>query len=176
MCKLWMTAAVALIALQAPKANAASVTFELSSIDGCPTCIFPSASFELVTTPEGGDKYLVTSVIGDVGGFPLTLLPPNSFQKNDNLLFYPSLPIFDQHGISFLLDGADVNEACYSTTFCSVNYYDPNAPLNYIHPATGTLTPTPLPAALPLFATGLAVTGLLGWRKKRKAAAALAAA
>jgi hypothetical protein len=30
---------------------------------------------------------------------------------------------------------------------------------------------TPLPAALPLFATGLGVLGLLGWRRKRKAAA-----
>jgi hypothetical protein len=33
---------------------------------------------------------------------------------------------------------------------------------------------TPLPAALPLFATGLGALGLLGWRRKRKAAAALA--
>jgi hypothetical protein len=33
---------------------------------------------------------------------------------------------------------------------------------------------TPLPAALPLFAGGLGVMGLLGWRKKRKAAAAAA--
>ena len=31
---------------------------------------------------------------------------------------------------------------------------------------------TPLPAALPLFASGLGVLGLLGWRRKRKAAAA----
>lgn len=30
----------------------------------------------------------------------------------------------------------------------------------------------PLPAALPMFATGLGVLGLLGWRRKRKAAAA----
>ena len=30
---------------------------------------------------------------------------------------------------------------------------------------------TPLPAALPLFGTGLGVLGLLGWRRKRKAAA-----
>jgi hypothetical protein len=30
---------------------------------------------------------------------------------------------------------------------------------------------TPLPAALPLFATGLGAMGLLGWRRKRKAAA-----
>jgi hypothetical protein len=34
---------------------------------------------------------------------------------------------------------------------------------------------TPLPAALPLFATGLGALGLLGWRRKRKAAALAAA-
>jgi hypothetical protein len=33
------------------------------------------------------------------------------------------------------------------------------------------VSPTPVPAALPLFATGLAVMGLLGWRRKRNAAA-----
>jgi hypothetical protein len=40
----------------------------------------------------------------------------------------------------------------------------------------GELDPTPLPAALPLFATGLGALGLFGWRRKRKNAAALAAA
>jgi hypothetical protein len=38
-----------------------------------------------------------------------------------------------------------------------------------------TLT-TPLPTALPLFAFGLGAMGLLGWRRKRKNAAAIAAA
>jgi hypothetical protein len=38
------------------------------------------------------------------------------------------------------------------------------------------LSPTPLPAAFPLFATGLGALGLLGWRRKRKNAAALSAA
>ena len=33
---------------------------------------------------------------------------------------------------------------------------------------TGSITPTPLPATLPLFATGLGAIGLL-WRRKRKA-------
>ena len=36
----------------------------------------------------------------------------------------------------------------------------------------GFLTATPLPAALPLFASGLGALGLLGWRRKRKAQAA----
>jgi hypothetical protein len=37
---------------------------------------------------------------------------------------------------------------------------------------TGEAVPeTPLPAALPLFATGLGAMGLLGWRRKRKNAA-----
>jgi hypothetical protein len=35
---------------------------------------------------------------------------------------------------------------------------------------------TPLPATLPLFATGLGALGLFGWRRKRKNAAGLAAA
>jgi hypothetical protein len=38
---------------------------------------------------------------------------------------------------------------------------------------SGTST-TPLPAALPLFASGLGALGLLGWRRKRKASASAA--
>jgi hypothetical protein len=45
---------------------------------------------------------------------------------------------------------------------------------------SGTMTPltefvsdVPIPAALPLFATGLGLMGLLGWRRKRKVSAAL---
>jgi hypothetical protein len=33
---------------------------------------------------------------------------------------------------------------------------------------TGPISATPLPAALPLFATGLGTLGLLGWRRQRK--------
>ena len=38
-------------------------------------------------------------------------------------------------------------------------------------PLTLQLTQTPIPATLPLFATGLGGLGLLGWRRKRKAEA-----
>jgi hypothetical protein len=39
----------------------------------------------------------------------------------------------------------------------------------------GDVDPTPLPAALPLFITGLVGLGLLGWRRKRKNTTAIAA-
>lgn len=47
------------------------------------------------------------------------------------------------------------------------------SPLTYT--LTGDITPTPLPAALPLFVSGLGALGLFGWRRKRKASAAIAA-
>ena len=40
--------------------------------------------------------------------------------------------------------------------------------------AGAPLSETPLPAALPLFVTGLGAMGLLGWRRKRKDAAVAA--
>jgi uncharacterized protein (TIGR03118 family) len=43
------------------------------------------------------------------------------------------------------------------------------------HGLFGAINPIPLPAALPLFATGLGVLSLLGWRRKRKNAAVIAA-
>ena len=48
-----------------------------------------------------------------------------------------------------------------------------STPSNFISVQAGELTATPLPAALPLFVTGLGALGLLGWRRKRKAAAVL---
>jgi hypothetical protein len=55
-----------------------------------------------------------------------------------------------------------------ATTSGYVFYYD-----NELQDASGTITstpaPTPLPAALPLFAAGLGALGLLGWRRKRTA-------
>jgi hypothetical protein len=63
--------------------------------------------------------------------------------------------------------GPDGPNACVGLTagFC-VN----NAGALVLSPAVPS--PTPLPAALPLFATGLGGLGLLGWRKKKKAVAA----
>jgi len=42
-------------------------------------------------------------------------------------------------------------------------------------PCSSTVSAVPIPATLPLFASGLAGLGLLGWRRKRKTSAAIAA-
>lgn len=55
----------------------------------------------------------------------------------------------------------------------TAEFYDSTANSGAIF-ETGTPTATPLPAALPLFATGLGGLGLLGWRRKRKAQAVAA--
>ena len=71
---------------------------------------------------------------------------------------------------------AGLNDGCY------VYYYFAFDPSTYSAAAGNTnvlldevdvVSAVPLPAALPLFASGLGVLGLLGWRRKRKALAAL---
>ena len=57
-----------------------------------------------------------------------------------------------------------------------VGQYDDNGEtFGFLATPVPSTPATPLPAALPLFATGLGVMGLFGWRRKRKNAAALAA-
>jgi hypothetical protein len=58
--------------------------------------------------------------------------------------------------------------AFYTGTFGS-------SPLTVNPVVVGSDATTPLPAALPLFATGLGAFGLFGWRRKRKGAAEAAA-
>jgi len=68
----------------------------------------------------------------------------------------------------------DGSSACASG-FGNNNNFPPSylfgkAPFDFAFSITGTpVAQTPLPGALPLFATGLGALGLLGWRRKRKA-------
>ena len=57
-------------------------------------------------------------------------------------------------------------------TFGGAEVGSTTSPRDVFESFTGTVTPTPLPATLPLLITGLGGLGLLGWRRKRKAQAA----
>lgn len=104
----------------------------------------------------------------------------------------PATGNFDYHdadqGLAVIaFAGTDINSAI---TFLSITVDNPNQDMNGVadqfnalnngnadagYPTAGYWTAsfpsvaTPLPAALPLFATGLGALGLLGWRRKRKA-------
>jgi hypothetical protein len=54
-------------------------------------------------------------------------------------------------------------------TYLLDNYLESSVDPNYAV-LFAPVSSTPLPAALPLFAGGLSALGLLGWRRKRKAA------
>ena len=59
-------------------------------------------------------------------------------------------------------------------TYSTISWTNPNQEFWYaftVGAPGGTVGAVPLPATLPLFATGLGALGLLGWRRKRKAAA-----
>jgi hypothetical protein len=75
----------------------------------------------------------------------------------DNQAFVEFSPVTASGSLTFLDADITQNNAITFQTF------------------TGTVTPTPLPAALPLFAAGLGASGLFGWLRKRKSRAAVAA-
>jgi hypothetical protein len=76
-----------------------------------------------------------------------------------------SLPGFTQSDISITSDSIFLNFESLTQAAGQVALIDVNS----------GVTATPLPAALPLFASGLGALGLFGWRRKRKTAASIAA-
>jgi hypothetical protein len=73
---------------------------------------------------------------------------------------------------STVIDDALVRQCTITALSCLASSTSP--PLLDLAQVTedpGEWSVTPLPAALPLFASGLGALGLLGWRRKRKAAA-----
>jgi hypothetical protein len=128
-----------------------------------------------------------------LGTWTITSLPAQTFTVGPLSSISVSPGLLLTAGVSYFLGATapdTTSVAWYATGLCSgfsgcgvggsgTHYYD-NGTLN--GPYTSALaaydvlgapaSATPLPAALPLFASGLGVMGLLGWRRKRKAQAA----
>lgn len=92
-----------------------------------------------------------------------------SYQSTLQLTFEYSLlnPIADNPIVGGL-DGSSYECAGYSCTSSDIRYVDGGS--------ASSLSATPLPGTLPLFASALGMVGLLAWRKKRKIAASFTAA
>jgi hypothetical protein len=151
---------------------------------------FVSSSFDVVAdiTIDGSNN--ITSITGTVTGpgllpiTPISGLEPlgNSSWNYDNLFSPLGNPyvsnggfLFDAGAWAYNIYSVFSGEAYiyYLSTFNpDGTLYNPGDPGIF----ASVVAETPLPAALPLFASGLGAMGLFGWRRKRKIAAALAAA
>jgi hypothetical protein len=144
------------------------------------------------TTIGSGPAFSVTSVTGTLTDLDISLTPflitgpVSSYAGADNILYYPAqisgsntTPAFvDFGGISFQTSGGagyDFNLGGYTQSGPAL--YVLNAEIlnaaGYAAVPGSTLinldvTETPLPAALPLFAAGAGLVGLLSRRRKRK--------
>ena len=131
-----------------------------------------------IPTPGAPTNYswALTELVGLTAagsGVPVFLFPDFDVINNGGVVTKAGLPpgrsptnVYD---IPTSVDGSEVTGVRWDA---GINDCEPvNACAN---PGQWTVTarfaPIPLPAALPLFATGLAGLGLLGWRRKKKAA------
>ena len=159
--------------------QAATFTFSFNNVNGAVNGTVSG----MIVLPNGNGTFAASSlsITGfpsalNLGAPPINFVPPvneNSFTVsngnitsghfnaniNGNTAFLLASLVFGNAGASAL---DLLNCACFGTQ----GVRDTSSST-----LTFAVAATPLPAALPLFATGLGVLGLLGWRRKRKAAA-----
>lgn len=173
-------ASAAFLALQASGASAA--IFNWSYTDGGSNVGSGTftASQDLGLDPTG-NTYLVSGVTGTANGESVGTV--GSFFGTDQLIFPASPRLVDRNGVGFFsaLSGFALYEddggyAPGSEFACGDIYCLITGPANqdsHTVPIAVNLSitaaDTPLPGALPLFASGLAGLGLFGLRRKRKA-------
>jgi hypothetical protein len=164
-------ASLALCCVGFCKPAAASAVLDYNYYFNYSDSIGDSANLDIETaSPVTASGVPVVSIFG-VGDFQPAfgaeysfslIFGPDSCCGADNVL-YSAPPYVDSSGIAF--DVYPLVELALDPAITVTSDSD-----------SGTLTATPLPAALPLFATGLGGLGLFGWRRKRNNGAAIAAA
>ena len=139
--------------------------------------------------PEASGTYPITAVSGTISGagFSETInssSSPNGYYGaglGGDVLLNTSgaYPVLNGFGVSVALtNGDDINIVPTSSPYYDVDAYSGADSAIYEQPFTLTesVSSTPLPAALPMFAGGIGMVGFLARRKKRKAERALTAA
>jgi len=90
-----------LIAFALPRtATADTILFTLSS-----TGISAAGTF--ITGPLSGGNFLITGLTGTLNGQSLSLLPVDTYPRNNDNLLYAATPFADTFGIAFAAGGTD---------------------------------------------------------------------
>jgi hypothetical protein len=148
----------------------------------------------VITTDELGAITGITSLDGKYLGGPAAIQAvadpifdyhysnpsgPDYDGTTDNLFHFPA-PYVDSSGIGFSFDfastyrfvlfnsGGNMSQLTYCSFSVGDNRYNCTGALQEFTKFNFTVTPTPLPAAFPLFATGFGLFGLLSYRRKKK--------
>jgi hypothetical protein len=103
-----------------------------------------------------GNTVAVNYTVADNAGHSATFLVPPNLSSGSQLIGFAAT------GTIVTITAGPAVGGC-----CGWDFFIDNVSFN--EPLPPSLT-TPLPGALPLFATGLGVLGLLGWRRKKAAA------
>jgi hypothetical protein len=174
-------------------AHSGTVTVEITgngtgSLSGSPFSATPF-DFHLVGPDGGGNVVDLTTATISINGGPYTFTNAMHIGLN----FSPNYAFFGYQAsgpdlIQLTFSNADFTALSSTNSFSGTptgfdvtNFFDvptSGGLLTFTNfsnlnlSAVSTGSQTPLPATLPLFASGLGALGLLGWRRKRKAQAA----
>ena len=192
--------AVASACVVSGAAQAATLNFDYSGLDGTnlitvvgtvttdaitPSISYSGASgtgpnlfgYDVVsiagTRTEDGVTQQITGLVGAAGTIqwvgpstsPVSLQPGWYY---DNIVYGSNAPSgVDLRGVEYSAIAPGGVTSLYDVWFQSGTYYE-----NYTPLTSGSVSPVPLPPALPLFGAAIVGVGLLGWRKQRQASAA----
>jgi hypothetical protein len=192
--RLVIAAAIGMLAASVFAHEVRADIFEVEAATSCPGTgcngTVPYKLSALLTQLEspgsilnGTQKYVVTNDIGNSFSFVLDGTGQNNTGVANNgacqinggaKSFFGACSIVDKMGHKTSLNAAQINSLTFAITvmFSGTSLGD-TFTLGFVSmQGSSEVAATPIPTALPLFAGGLGVLGLLGWRRKRKAAAA----
>jgi hypothetical protein len=114
--------------------------------------------------------YTINSMTGEVNGNSVSLLPPGSFEGNTNQLLLNQPFLLGSNGFSLLVASiGDLNVFTFGGNGSGNDWGEFGPTGAFAGVGIFQVAQTPLPAALPLLASGLGAVGLFGWLRKRMA-------